>query len=240
MAVKKNLLALVEHVARIERELVGDLTAQDRSGTGEPTRWSPKDLVGHVTAWQQNLVQMLWAGGGHQEFQTVEAVDHANAMIFEAYRDLSWAEVLDFADRARQSLRGFLEPIADEELSDPARFVWLNGQPLWRRVAGNAVVHPILHYAQFTAERGAPEKALRLQEEIGDRLLALDEDPVWQGTTKYNLACAYALSGMKERAIRLLREGLRLNPDLREWSKQDPDFEAIREDPGFKAIYETG
>jgi hypothetical protein len=35
-----------------------------------------------------------------------------------------------------------------------------------------------------------------------------------------------------------LREALKLNPGLTEWSKEDPDFEPIREEAVYKAIYE--
>jgi hypothetical protein len=54
---------------------------------------------------------------------------------------------------------------------------------------------------------------------------------------RYNLACHYALSGQKERAISGLREALTLNPDLTEWSKQDPDFVPLRQEAGYQALY---
>jgi hypothetical protein len=44
--------------------------------------------------------------------------------------------------------------------------------------------------------------------------------------------------GDKQKAINELRQALRLRPDLTEWSQQDPDFEPIRDEAGYKAIYE--
>jgi len=38
-------------------------------------------------------------------------------------------------------------------------------------------------------------------------------------------------------AIAQLGEALRLNPDLTEWSKQDPDFASIREEPAYRSLY---
>jgi hypothetical protein len=70
-------------------------------------------------------------------------------------------------------------------------------------------------------------------------LMALDESPSWQGVAVYNLACFYALAGEKEQSISNLKEALRLNPALTDWSKQDPDFDSIREDSEYSAIYDS-
>ena len=69
-------------------------------------------------------------------------------------------------------------------------------------------------------------------------LSGLDDSPQWRGTAIYNLACFLALGGIKETAIAKLGEALRLNPDLTEWSKEDADFASIREEPGYKALYQ--
>ena len=70
-------------------------------------------------------------------------------------------------------------------------------------------------------------------------LAGLSDSPQWKGVLTYNLACQYSLSGEKDRAVALLREGLALDPSLTEWSKQDPDFDPIRADPDYQAIYEV-
>jgi len=67
-------------------------------------------------------------------------------------------------------------------------------------------------------------------------LAQLDDSPAWRGVTRYNLACHHALSGQHERAIGELRKTLQLNPDLTEWSKEDPDFASIRERPDYQAL----
>ena len=51
--------------------------------------------------------------------------------------------------------------------------------------------------------------------------------------------CAYALAGQKDKAIAKLGQALRLQPDLTEWSQQDPDFASIREDAAYLALYTT-
>ena len=68
-------------------------------------------------------------------------------------------------------------------------------------------------------------------------MVDLDESSDWQGEMKYTLACMHSLLGAKAEAIRELREALVLNPGLTDLSKEDPDLDAIRDEPEYQAIY---
>jgi len=52
----------------------------------------------------------------------------------------------------------------------------------------------------------------------------------------YNLACAEALLGDKEEALRHLSEALDAHPAFRDSARDDPDFESIRSDERFAAL----
>jgi hypothetical protein len=52
----------------------------------------------------------------------------------------------------------------------------------------------------------------------------------------YNLACLEALTGDRERALGSLRRAVELRPDLREWAREDSDFESLRDDQEFSAL----
>ena len=54
---------------------------------------------------------------------------------------------------------------------------------------------------------------------------------------RYNLACVYALSGLKDKALPALKEAFALNPGLLEWSKQDSDLNSLRQEPEFLALF---
>jgi len=59
-----------------------------------------------------------------------------------------------------------------------------------------------------------------------------------QGTSAYNLACVYALSGDKENALKRLEEAVRrgfADPDL---FGADDDLKLVRDEPQFKALTE--
>jgi Flp pilus assembly protein TadD len=49
----------------------------------------------------------------------------------------------------------------------------------------------------------------------------------------YNLACYYCLAGNRERSISCLSEALQADSSMKEWAKQDSDFDSIREDEDF-------
>ena len=53
----------------------------------------------------------------------------------------------------------------------------------------------------------------------------------------YNTACQHALSGQKATAIAELRQALKLNPGLTEWSKEDSDLVSLHEEADYQALY---
>jgi TolB-like protein/Tfp pilus assembly protein PilF len=54
----------------------------------------------------------------------------------------------------------------------------------------------------------------------------------------YNLACVYCLAGEQDRAMGMLERWATEGAVHKEWLLNDPDFEALREDPRFKALVE--
>ncbi len=57
-------------------------------------------------------------------------------------------------------------------------------------------------------------------------------------TAHYNLACSLALSKRKADALRSLRQAIELGYDDADWMEQDPDLEALKDDPAFIALLE--
>lgn len=53
---------------------------------------------------------------------------------------------------------------------------------------------------------------------------------------EYNQACFEANCGNIEKALELLKFGLKKNQSAKEWVWQNPDFENIRNDPRFKEL----
>jgi tetratricopeptide (TPR) repeat protein len=237
MNLKTKLLDLLERAYQEEQAFVEKLSDEERTAIGTLEQWSAKDMMAHNATWKERMAQSLAAAARDEPLPAVDDINQVNAKIFEEHRDDSWTDVLGQSERAYRLLVERIQATRNEDLLDTDVLPWQNGRPLWRPLVGNGYSHPISHLAQYYTDRGDTSYAIQIQEEVADSLAQLDDSPAWQGVVRYNLACQYALAGQKDRAITRLREALRLNPDLTEWSKQDPDFTSIREDPDYNSLY---
>jgi tetratricopeptide (TPR) repeat protein len=237
MEIKAKLVDLLQRAHEEERTFFTSLSDDECSAMGTPECWSVKDVAAHLAEWKARMGQRLIAARRNETPPTYDDVDEANAEIFEQYRHQSWNDVLKALERAHGELVEQTRAMPEDDLVDAERFPWQDGRPLWRSIVGSGYSHSVQHLAQLYVERGKRDVATQIQETAAELLAALDDSPNWRGVTIYNLACHYALSGEREKAIAKLGEALQLNPDLTEWSKQDPDFASIREEPTYRSLY---
>jgi tetratricopeptide (TPR) repeat protein len=67
------------------------------------------------------------------------------------------------------------------------------------------------------------------------RLVRLQPD---NATAHYNLACSLALVKRKADALKSLEDAVKLGYRDYDWMQQDPDLDALKADPQFKALIE--
>ena len=237
MEIKAKLVDLLQRAHEEERKFFASLSDDECSAMGTPECWSVKDVAAHLAEWKARMGRRLAAARRNETPPTYDDVDEANAEIFEQYRHQSWNDVLKELGRAHNELVEQTRAMLESDLVDAERFPWQEGRPLWRSIVGSGYSHSVQHLAQLYVERGQRDVATQIQETAAELLASLDDSPNWLGVTIYNLACHYALSGEREKAIAKLGEALQLNPDLTEWSKQDPDFASIREEPTYRSLY---
>jgi len=72
------------------------------------------------------------------------------------------------------------------------------------------------------------ENEAKKQEKLARELL--------QKEIEYNQACFEAICGNIDKALKLLKIGLKKKQATKEWAQQDSDFENIRDDPRFKEL----
>ena len=53
---------------------------------------------------------------------------------------------------------------------------------------------------------------------------------------RYNVACMFAIEGVKDRAIECLQDAVRAGFAHRDWVENDPDLDSLRDDPRFQAL----
>ena len=97
---------------------------------------------------------------------------------------------------------------------------------------GEAFVPSSWEHGRFAvelSERGDNEGAVRVMEQ------ALEERPDHAGNL-YNLACFESLAGRSDDAIAHLRRSLELDPQFREYARDDEDFAPLRGHAEFEAL----
>jgi tetratricopeptide (TPR) repeat protein len=233
------LKELLDKGCQAEKELVAGLSDQERNTQGTLEAWTVKDIIAHNSYWRKHHAENTLAVlEGRPIPDPAEDFDHANEEVYYKYRDQSWEEIEALANISRERTKEALTALGDEGLERVDFLPWHEGRPLWRFVVGNVYTHPILHLADWYGKKGETDRMVEMYQAMTDLLADLDNSPDWQGTIRYNLACSYSLAGETEKAISELGEALKMNPALVEWSQQDPDFEPIRDEAGYKALYE--
>jgi tetratricopeptide (TPR) repeat protein len=232
-----KLIGFLESCYRAEVQFIAELTEEESEAEGTFERWTAKDIIAHNSHWRKHHAENLLAALEGKQPTRSEDIDNANEEVYKQYRDQSWQAVEALAKSSCDRMKEALMALGEDGLERVDLFPWQEGRPIWRFLVGNAYTHPIIHVSDWHIKKGDKTRAAKMYQEMTGLLSDLDDSPDWQGTIQYNLACSYSLAGEAGKAITTLREALELNPSLTEWSQQDPDFEPIRDEPGYKALF---
>ena len=238
MGLKAKIENLVGLAYEAEQWYIASLSAKEKAALGKSEDWAPKDMLAHMSAWKEQTVLNYQAAKRGGEMPDQPEYQDLNDQIFEKHRHSSWDEILEYREQTQQSLLESLDAMSEADLIRTEGVPGPGERPFWRMLVGTAYVHPLVHLRDPLLARGDFAQAVEIQEQVCSLLSELDDgDEAWLGGQQYNLACIYSLVGQKDKAIRILRQALKMAPGLMEWSKEDPDFKPIREHPDYKAIY---
>ncbi len=88
--------------------------------------WSVKDIIAHVTWWEEEALRHLpsiIAGQRPPRYSTTYGgIDAFNAMMAEQKRDLSLSEVLRQQDDTHRRLVEFIQSVPEEQFARETRF----------------------------------------------------------------------------------------------------------------------
>jgi len=240
MKKKDTLSEVCDFVYQAAQELAKRLTPEERQLTGQSNLWSYKDSLNHLALWDERLAGNLQAIAHDAEPRSYKDYEAINAQDFLDHQGDSWEQVEARLGDARQAMLAAISALTEEQLDAVGLLPSSQGErPTWRLVAGNSSIHAMMHLAGLYMSRGDDSIAVQIVEDVSSLLSKIDDDPHWQGILLYNQACYHALTGHRGQALRLLRQGLFLNPELTEWSKEDPDLDSLRHEPTYQALYTT-
>jgi tetratricopeptide (TPR) repeat protein len=231
---KTRLIQLLDVSRSFQQQLLADLEPAERNASGTWEKWSVKDELAHVFAWQLNSLARLAALIHAETAPDFSETEKINRAIYDTNHDRTLAEIAAEGDRAYADFVALIQSLSEEDLAQPARFSDREQRAVAEQMMGTGYEHPIVHYADYYRRRGDLAKATQVYEAS---VAAVADWPERYGAARYNLACFYALGGQKEKALRELREALQLRPDLIEWSKRDADLDSLRNDPAYQALY---
>jgi len=146
MSKTKLLQEIQDEHQRLEKTLA-IVNAEQMVIPGVIDDWTVKDILAHITVWEQRMVGWIADAARGEAVQmlppgmTWDDLDVWNEQTYLQHRDRSLEEVLsDFELSYPQALKA-VQVISDQELIDPDYFEWRVGEPLWVMVAANTFWH---------------------------------------------------------------------------------------------------
>ncbi len=136
---KKQLLAEMQSEQAAWLALLDEIGEEHMTQPEAASGWSIKDIVAHITGWRRRTVLRFRAALDPTvditpywpaELDEDNEVDEINAWIYKANRDRPLADVLTDSREVFQQLVAAVSALNDEQLNDPQRFPWLEGERL--------------------------------------------------------------------------------------------------------------
>jgi tetratricopeptide (TPR) repeat protein len=232
---KPRLLALVAQGLAEQQAFITQLSDAERAAIGEPDAWAAKDHIAHNSAWKEDAAREIVATVRGEVYH-VPSTTVFNPRVFAEQMHQPWDAILSDMEQADAALGATLEACSEADLSDPSRFPWRKGLPLWTTALVSGYEHPAEHYAQFYLESGDVARASAVRRQVVDTARRFIGETEEYGYIVYNLGCFYAQTGQNDLALAALREAFASAPGLREGSLKDPELVSLRDDPGFQAL----
>ncbi len=121
--------------------------AQQMVTPGVMDDWTLKDLLAHITVWEQRMIRWLEQTVRDEVPEmlppgmTWDDLDQWNEQTYQKHRHRDLDEVLaDFELSYPQALN-VVQDISEDDLIDPNRYAWRDGRPLWVMAAANTSWH---------------------------------------------------------------------------------------------------
>ncbi len=224
---------LLESLDRARAKEEALLALCDDTPTPVAGQWTAKDNVAHLNAWREHAAHILDAvGRGEEPEGPVDDrdLDARNAVIYEAHRGESAAEVRAGATASYAALMEAVSASSEENLLRDRP----GGSALWHLIPGNGHGHVAQHVSSWAGEHEDPEGAEAVA--LWAYQIGVELFPEEKVIADYNLACFYGRNGRADDALPLLREALRVSPDLVPFALEDADLTPIRDDPRVQSL----
>jgi hypothetical protein len=136
MNMKDHIIAGLGDVFERWNALLGRLSEEQITAPMLPSRWSIKDQVAHLMAWQQRSIARCEAALSDQpptfpdwpveiDPEEVDNTDQINNWIYTRYSDQTWEAVYSSWREGFQRFLDLAEKIPEKYLLDNGKYSWL-------------------------------------------------------------------------------------------------------------------
>ena len=232
--IKKEMLDLFKSL-RIELAgIVDNLNESQKLKCGSMQKWGAKDMLAHLAFWGDHFNRQVEAvRAGKPVPEAGDYYEILNDGILLRNKGKTFEEARQEEETIFAKSIALLETENPDDLVDPQKYAHMNGRSLLDRALGTECYHVAAHISDYYLKEGFYDKAVELQEEYAEKLLAF---PGWAANAYYNLACFYSLNGKVEKAINNLERAFKARPDLKEWAKKDADIDPLRSEPEYQRL----
>jgi hypothetical protein len=123
---KHQLLKKIDSEWQQFKESYSGLTKSQMTHSGVTREWSIKDILGHVTTWEEEALKhlpMVMQERRPPRYKDLYGgMDSFNAMMTEKKRSLSIFEILKQMNSTHQELIAFLNTVPEEMVTSETRF----------------------------------------------------------------------------------------------------------------------
>lgn len=123
---RQQLLRKLDQAWAALKESYAGLSDSQLTEPGVMGQWSVKDILAHVTTWEEEALQnlpLISTGGSPPRYASqYGGIDAFNALMTEQKRGLSLSEVLRQLDETHRQLIAYLQSVPEEVFTRETRF----------------------------------------------------------------------------------------------------------------------
>src|SRR6266496_1128533 len=123
---RQQLLQKLDNAWAEIKESYAGLSDAQLTEPGAMGDWSVKDILAHVTWWEQEALKhlpLIIKEGRPPRYSTqYGGIDAFNALMIEQKRDLSLADVLQQQDEIHRQLIAYIQSVPEEQFTRETRF----------------------------------------------------------------------------------------------------------------------
>jgi hypothetical protein len=145
---KQELLSKIETAHSEWQSLIAEVDQARLSEPGVTGDWSVKDLVAHVSSWQQRVLDRMDADttGAPIEFAGRD-LEEINVALYDRNRDRPLDDVLSEAEETYSRFMERVRGLSEQQLFEPGQFSFTKENPVYLWIAGDTFEHYDEHSA---------------------------------------------------------------------------------------------